>query len=95
MKPIQLPKEVTVLGQTFQIRVVPSVDDDGSCDGPHRMITISEGQTQEEADSTLFHELIHAALFVSGQGETLGVDREEGIVLALEHALHSLYVRRK
>lgn len=93
--PPNLPNEITVLGQTFQIRLVPSVDDDGTCDGPNRMITVSETQTQAEADSTLLHEIIHAALFVSGHAETLGDDREEGIVLALEHALNGLYTRRK
>lgn len=95
MKTPILPKEVVVLGQAFKIRLMPAVDDDGSCDGPRRLIQVSEEQDQEAADSTLLHEIIHAALFVSGHAETLGNEREEGLVLVLEHALHALYIRRK
>lgn len=95
MKGPRLPSAIKVLGVEFKIRLMPAVDDHGACDGPHRLIMVSEEQDQDEAESTLLHETIHAALFVSGHSETLGSEREEGIVLALEHALHTLYVRRK
>lgn len=92
---VKLPSEVMVLGHLFRVRLVPDVEDLGSCTGHKRVITISEEQTQEQAESTLLHEIIHAALYVTGQSETLGEEREEGLVLAIEHALHAIYTRRK
>ena len=36
---------------------------------------------------TLLHEMIHAALYVTGAGQGLSMTTEERIVVALEHAL--------
>lgn len=66
----------------------------GLCDGPRDEITLSlkQNNTQKLLESTLFHELIHLALYDSGLSEileTAGVS-EEALVLMIEKRFRSL-----
>jgi hypothetical protein len=48
-------------------------------------IQIHTGLSQTQAEQTLFHELCHAALTITGLSELLGDEREEAVVSGLEH----------
>ncbi len=60
---------------------------DGLCHGAREEIEISARLPTHRQLRTLFHEVIHAALFVSGQAENLSENQEEAIVLSLEYML--------
>lgn len=89
---VKLPHKVWIGPKSFSIvyKSTIKVDNEvvgGSCYGPKREIEISlsESHTREELLETLWHEIIHAVLYVSGQSSTLNNDdQEEGIVVALE-----------
>lgn len=99
---IRRPKSVNVFGIKFTIEYPPDLrDTDGSAccgitDGPDHRIQICStlNQTQEQVDSTLLHEICHAALYLTGHTEILGEKQEEALVLMFENALAPLYRRR-
>ena len=87
----RMPKSVTVLGHKINIKVVEHLDDDGqellgAFNAETKTIFLSKGCDK----SVLLHEVIHAAIYLSGNSEGLSANREEAIVLALEHALFPL-----
>jgi hypothetical protein len=68
-------------------------DDYGHTEAGRRSINVNSEFCGSEfaAESTLFHEVIHAALAYTGHSElleSLGEKAEEALVLALEYALH-------
>lgn len=68
-------------------------DDYGHTEAGRRSINVNSEFCGSEfaAESTLFHEVIHAALAYTGHSElleALGIRAEEALVLALEYALH-------
>jgi hypothetical protein len=83
----KIPRSVRVGGETFAIRIEP-MDEWGKCSWDKRAITLSPAALASRAilRTTLFHELTHAALMVSGQAWAEKFD-EEPIVRALEHLL--------
>lgn len=95
---VKRPKKIMILGVEFIVKYLPAsrMDGDlGSADVQARTIKILETQDDANAASTLLHEVIHVILYMSGQGELLGMTgdkdtREESLVLALEHGLFSL-----
>lgn len=56
----------------------------------HYVIKIHPDYPPASQTMALWHELIHAALYLSGQSARLGDTAEESIVLALEHLLFPL-----
>ena len=69
----------------------------GTTDRQGRIIEISlkENETDDQLESTILHEIIHAILYASGNHALINdEDKEESIVLALEYGLHQLYKRR-
>lgn len=87
----RFPKSVTVLGHRINIKVVEHLDDDGqellgAFNAETKTIFLAKGCDK----SVLFHEVIHAAIYLSGNSEGLSASKEESLVLALEHALFPL-----
>jgi hypothetical protein len=96
------PTKVNVLGVPFSIEYVADLkasDGDtvmGETLGEERTIRIctTKNKNQELVEAVILHEIIHAALYISGQTERLGDKHEESLVLALENALAPIYRRR-
>jgi hypothetical protein len=88
----KLPSSVDVLGCTFKVTCRPMKKGlYGETDVLARTIDISTEYPLDVQWSAFLHEVIHAALGVSGQSEGLKDTKEEGIVLALENALAPLF----
>lgn len=90
------PRSVMVCGQKVTVRVVAYLEDDaeellGAFNGETKTIYILKGSNWKQ---TLFHECLHAALYFSGAAEGLSLNKEESIVLALEHGLWPLLFGR-
>lgn len=88
------PALVTVLGETFKIKYKPMISKSDTGEGDYgqmvfdeRVIYIDDQLKGRHLESTLFHEMIHAALAVSGHTFLLSEKEEESLVRALEHAL--------
>lgn len=81
------PKEVSVLGKMYSIKVVANVDAAGSrgeCDIRTKTIKIKK-DTEQERWSALFHELAHAWLEEAKLTAYLDDDRiEELLVMTIE-----------
>ena len=91
----KLPTKVNIMGIAFAIKyveVLEKTEDDnyGEMCGAERIIKIKKSLTNAQKFVTIFHETIHAVLYISGQSETLTDEQEEGLVLALEHGLWPL-----
>lgn len=84
-----IPTEVTIGGVCFKV-VLADCDGCGEFDATAETITISAGDSYGAQRKTLFHEALHAALYVSGQSERLSPKQEESLVVALEHSLWPL-----
>lgn len=85
-KPASLPKFVTIAGRRLTVRVCPGVEAWGSYDHDDGAINISLDALQdpETAKATLRHEMMHAALKISGVGWSERYD-EEAIVRCFEN----------
>jgi hypothetical protein len=89
------PRVVYVSGKKLRVRVVKYLEADG-----HDLLGAfnSESMTifllsRSNWRSVLFHEMLHAALYISGASEGLTYNKEESIVLALEHAMFPFFER--
>jgi len=82
-------ESLEILGKTVKIEYKPLLKEGlfGDFDGDSKTIRIDSGLKGTAASEALFHEMIHAALCISGQSETLTSEQEEGIVVAIENAL--------
>lgn len=85
---VKIPNKINVLGKDFTVTRKKMVKDHhGECDGSRYQITLSNAETLEASRQTLFHEAIHAALYVSGLSNVINDDNlEEAIVISLENA---------
>jgi hypothetical protein len=86
------PRSITILGHKMKVRVVPYLEADGddllgAFNGETKTIYLLKGCDWK---SVLFHECIHACLYLSGASEGLSQTKEESIVLALEHGIGQL-----
>ena len=99
----KLPSHTDVMGKRWKVRQVETIgkneddeDELGESDGSSFTITIAakHHKSQAAVDSTLFHEEIHAVLFMTGQSELLDSKQEEALVVALENGLSTKYRRR-
>ncbi len=97
-KKIQIPKSVTVLGRTWPIFLTEgeATSDDpefGETDTNAGTITLRWAPHEKfktPIQSTLLHEVLHAALNVSGNTNLWNEAIEESLVSALEQALFPL-----
>lgn len=51
-------------------------------------INLPRHKTSEAAERTLFHELMHCVLALTGQDQHLDEKTEEGVIRALEHGMY-------
>lgn len=92
---LQLPKTVRVLGLDVPVIVTeldPSDDGDQVWGDSYvdptftsGRIRIHQGQSQLSAEQTLFHEITHVVLGMTGWAAKLGDADEEALVSVLEH----------
>jgi hypothetical protein len=98
MKRYRLPHKVRIGNRTVNIHYKHQVLSDngeelaGQCVAPQESIEISlsDNTTRKLILSTLWHEVLHYVLYYSGQCvalERVDMEREEGVVLALENVL--------
>jgi len=88
---------ISVLGHRLKVIHEPLAESDevwGKFDSDTMTIHLCDSLTPDRRESVLLHEVIHAALFITGHSELMEERKEEALVLALEHALHLLYTRR-
>lgn len=97
MAKIVPPKKdvIRVGGVDFELQYVPNLREDnqnlhGDTNISTRIIRINSSDSKQMQAQTLFHECMHAALYVTGQTERLEEEEEEGIILALDHMLWPL-----
>lgn len=84
---MEIPEEVEILGQWWEVEIVDLAGEFGNCDTFNRRIQLNRGNTPSQMASTLLHEVIHAGLHVSGLSEVFPTT-EEAICMALENVLH-------
>lgn len=93
---MRIPDTVTIRGHTWTVRCVPNLFRDkkayGLCfgDKEDRIILIDSSQTQEDQESTLIHELLHALFSYNDLKGLVGEKVEEQIVGGLERGLYEL-----
>jgi len=58
-------------------------------------ISLTHNDNKKKLQTTLFHEIIHAALGEGGVSQLLTSDQEEAVVVALENALFGKLVEFK
>ena len=81
-----LPRQITVMGRVFDVQISNLKGADGDCLIAESRIRIHQAQSLESAKATLWHEVIHAALGISGLNELLTDSLEEAIVRCFEHS---------
>jgi hypothetical protein len=82
-----IPRSINILGRKVKVHVgtIPN-DLMGMCEGPKLLISIADNQTEDEAKSTLFHESLHMAIYLSGLSNIIvNEDIEEALVTMLEN----------
>lgn len=95
---LDLPSTVSVLGRTFNvvIKEIPVTDPTnftyGETEVRHNVIVIDPRQTQESAMETLYHEIVHTMLEVSGLGYLLSADKNELFAQTLGLCIQSLKI---
>ena len=99
-KPHGFPSSAQVFGHKIKIvycHVMPkaSLDTFGVTYFDTKIIYIWLEQPKDEMEKTLFHELCHMVLFLSGHCWKMKDDDEEAVVRALEHGLYPLYKRKR
>lgn len=76
---------LTILGKQIKIEIIKDLEEFGHFDSNNWRIQIRKGLSEEEYNSTLLHETIHASLFIGGISELLTEEMEEAICRNLEH----------
>jgi hypothetical protein len=80
---------VRILGEQITVEYDGEMEDYGHFILESRTIKLKPDQDRE--DQTVLHELIHAALRISGLDEVLGPESEEAVCRCLEVALPQAY----
>lgn len=70
-------------------------DEYGECDPYIRTIKLAANQPADMVESTLFHEIVHAALATAGLDNIITGDQNEAIAYCLENLMAPLYKRKK
>lgn len=89
-----MPTRIKILGQWVKVVYVDlpiepdtKESDRGNCKPDERLIQINKSDPKHIQRQTLFHEVIHCILYFTGQSAQLDEEKEEGLVLAIEHGL--------
>ena len=85
------PTLIEVGGINFKI-IYKELEDFGQMDFDKKTIYIRKGMSSEDNFDTLMHEVLHAALSVSGISYVIDEDKlEEGIIRCVDHLLFPIY----
>jgi hypothetical protein len=87
----QYPKHLDILGHRFKIEYSNEAINGnlaGACDGHGRKIYV---WLAPDWQLTLFHEMVHAVLFLTGHSFRMSESEEEALVRALEHGLGPIF----
>lgn len=87
---MSLPESVTILGYPCKIKLKRIEGKYGECCVDSKTITLNPKQIKKDKlqiEHVLLHEILHMILGITGQSELLSDEQEEGIVMAMEHAL--------
>lgn len=88
----QVPDFFLVGGHRIELEVDPTMSYD--LHGLYHDKKISINPFHKEVESTILHELLHAALDISAQNEHLNEDQEEALVRSIENMIgHLLTVK--
>lgn len=91
----ELPSSVSILGRELKVTVTNLKGLHGDFSLDKSLIRIHQSVPVESAKDTLFHEMIHAALAISGHNEMLTEGQEEAIVRMMEHAFSGYFDIKK
>jgi Zn-dependent peptidase ImmA (M78 family) len=99
-KPSGFPSRVLVYGHAVEIiycHEMPKgyVDTFGVTYHNEKRIYINLDQPRDEMERTVFHEICHMVLFLSGHKYAMEDGQEEAVIRALEHGLLPLYRRKR
>lgn len=98
---LPLPDHLDVLGVPFRVEMLGSLEDVaedeeqtwGDTVGFNRRIRINSSQDTRRQWTTLMHEMMHAALYVTGVSGQITDEIEEIIVQSLEHAMEQFLLK--
>ena len=88
----RIPTRITIADRTWTVQLADLIDEHecyGRMLGRRSLIEIDRTLEQQEAESTLVHESLHAMIHMTGLSGRLEHDVEERIVSTLEPALYS------
>ena len=80
-------KTLSIGGEKFKVSY-EDIEDFGQTHFDKKLIVIRKGLSKEDSKRTLFHEAIHAALFMSGISFTFEGGQEEAVVRALDNIFY-------
>jgi Zn-dependent peptidase ImmA (M78 family) len=83
---------IQILGHVIEVQRIPLEDLHGFYSSEDKLIVINSNYPIESQQQTLFHEILHASLFISGTKFLLDNKQEEAIVRALESALYPIFL---
>lgn len=81
-----IPRTVSILGRTYLVRR-KRMKEAGLCDFSTGIIYLKSGLSNDVAEATLLHEIIHGVLHESGIHFNWSDEFTESVVRALEHGL--------
>lgn len=81
-----IPRTVSILGRTYLVRR-KRMKEAGLCDFNTGIIYLKSGLSNDVAEATLLHEIIHGVLHESGIHFNWSDEFTESVVRALEHGL--------
>lgn len=83
----KFPASVSILGKKVAITYKPLKNLFGNYDINTKTINIDSNLSDRDTKSTLFHEMIHACIDISGQSEHLTEAQIEGVVISIENGM--------
>lgn len=93
--PVRIPVAGKLITIEYLLDLPEGIAGDTSSGSCRIRISKSRNKTEREVFDTLFHELLHVALDITGHSVEWTAAKEEPIVYALENALASLFTFNK
>ena len=91
----KLPESLVVGGHEIKVKVGKLKKAHAEYDTGNYTITVDPDTNPAHVEMYLFHELVHAALHISGIEHVIDIKTEEAIAWSLQHHLFPLYQRKK
>lgn len=88
-----LPSNVTLLGRDIPVTRARLKGALAQFDRIKMVITMSTTCPDDQAERVLVHEMIHAALYLSGVQQVMSEELEEAVCTALENLVPAITIR--